>query len=157
MKAPDERALLADLKNPTFKLGQIERRWRLVSIEWPWVFISVTAKDELEYLLRFNCSAYPSSPPTAGPWDESHNAILHPDKWPKSKGGRVGSVFRSDWKGGTALYIPCDRISIEGHDNWKHEMPSKIWRPADGIIQYLELVHELLNCQDYKAQSIAAA
>jgi hypothetical protein len=28
-------------------------------------------------------------------------------------------------------------------------MPSKIWRPSDGIVQYLELVHELLHCRDY--------
>ena len=60
-------------------------------------------------------------------------------------------MFRPDWKGGTALYLPCDRESIAGHDNWRHEMPSKIWRPSAGIVQYLELVHELLNCADYCA------
>ena len=66
-------------------------------------------------------------------------------------------MFRPDWKGGTALYLPCDRESIAGHDNWRHELPSKIWRPAAGINQYLELVHELLNCADYCAPVGAAA
>ena len=60
-------------------------------------------------------------------------------------------------KGGTALYLPCDRESIVGHDNWRHELPSKIWRPAAGINQYLELVHELLNCADYCPPLGAAA
>ena len=66
-------------------------------------------------------------------------------------------VFRPDWKGGTALYLPCDRESIAGHDNWRHELPSKIWRPAAGINQCLELVHELLNCADYCPPLGAAA
>jgi hypothetical protein len=53
--------------------------------------------------------------------------------------------------------LPCDRESITGHDNWRHELPSKIWRPAAGISQYLELVHELLNCADYCPPVGAAA
>ena len=64
---------------------------------------------------------------------EATNAVLAADQWPKGAGGRVTSVFRTNWKGGTALYLPCDRVSIQGHDNWRTEMPSKIWRPADGI------------------------
>jgi hypothetical protein len=69
----------------------------------------------------------------------------------------VSAVFRTDWKNGTALYLPCDRESFAGHDNWRHEMPSKIWRPVDGIVQYLELVHELLQSRDYTAPVRAAA
>ena len=76
-----------------------------------------------------------------------YETILPFNRWPRSKGGRLGTVFRPDWKGGTALYLPCDRESIAGHDNWRHELPSKIWRPAAGINQYLEFVHELLNCR----------
>ena len=69
----------------------------------------------------------------------------------------MSSVFRSDWKGGIALYLPCDRVSIQGHDNWRTEMPSKIWRPTDGIVQYLELVYELLHSRDYVLADRAAA
>ena len=69
----------------------------------------------------------------------------------------MSAVFRTDWKNGTALYLPCDRESFVGHDNWRHEMPSKIWRPGDGIVQYLELVHELLQSRDYAAPVRAAA
>lgn len=149
MSGPDERAFEADLAKARFRLGQVEKRWRLVSITWPFALIGVTAKDGREYLLRFNCSGYPQSPPTAGPWDPACDAILAFDLWPRSQGGRLGSVFRTDWKGGSALYLPCDRESIAGHDNWRTEMPSKIWNPTTGIVHYLELVHELLNCKDY--------
>lgn len=149
MSGPDERAFEADVAKARFRLGQVEKRWCLVNITWPFALISVTAKDGREYILRFNCSGYPQSPPTAGPWDTNRDAILAFDLWPRSQGGRLGSVFRTEWKGGSALYLPCDRESIAGHDNWRTEMPSKIWNPTTGIVQYLELVHELLNCKDY--------
>jgi hypothetical protein len=149
VSAPDERAFEGDLAKAKFRLGQAEARWRLLNVAWPLALIAVTAKDGREYVLRFNCSGYPQAPPTAGPWDVDRNAILAFDRWPRSQGGRVGCVFRTNWKNGSALYLPCDRESIAGHDNWRSEMPSKIWRPSDGIVQYLELVHELLHCRDY--------
>ena len=149
MPGPDERALRADLAKPAFQLGEREGRWRLVDVNWPFAFIGVTAKDGTEFILRLNCHDYPQTPPTGGPWDIARNAVLAFDRWPRTSGGRVGAVFNTGWKGGTALYLPCDRESITGHENWRNEMPSKIWRPADGIIQYLELVRELLHCRDY--------
>jgi hypothetical protein len=157
MSAPDERAFRADVAKAAFRLGQAEGRWLLVDVTWPFALISVTAKDGVAYLLRFNCMGYPQAPPTAGPWDLDRNAILAFDQWPKSGGGRVGAVFNSGWKMGTALYLPCDRESVAGHDNWRTEMPSKIWRPSEGIIQYLELVHELLHCRDYSPPARATA
>lgn len=157
MSAPDERAFVADAAKASFRLGQVEKRWRLVMVTWPLALIGITARDSYEYIFRFNCSGYPQCPPTAGPWDVNRNAILAFDLWPRSKGGRVGSVFRTGWKGGSALYLPCDRESIAGHDNWRTEMPSKIWDPAVGIVQYLELVHELLNCSDYAPPLRSAA
>jgi hypothetical protein len=152
---PDERALRADVAKANFRLGQLEGRWRLVDIAWPHVLIGVVAKDGREYVLRFECSGYPQTAPTAGPWDPQQNAILVFDKWPRSGGGRVGCVFNREWKNGTALYLPCDRGTLGGHDHWRNEMPSKMWRPSEGIIQYLELVHELLHCRDYSSPLVA--
>lgn len=149
MSAPDERAFEADVAKAAFRLGQAESQWRLLKTMWPFVFISVTAKDGRAYTLRFNCAGYPQTPPTAGPWDIERNAVLAFDLWPRGLSGRVKAVFRTDWKNGTALYLPCDRESIAGHPNWSTEMPSKIWRPVDGILQYLELVYELLQSRDY--------
>jgi len=157
MSAPDERALEADLAKPSFRLGQLEGRWCLIRTNWPHTQIAIRAKDDREFTLRFECSGYPQTPPTAGPWDTEKQSILAFDQWPKSRGGRVGAVFNSGWKAGTALYLPCDREGIAGHENWRNEMPSKIWRPEDGIIQYLELVHELLHSRDYLPNHCAAA
>ena len=157
MSAPDLRAFEADVAKATFRLGEVERRWRLNKTNWPFVLIAVTARDQKEYVFRFDCQGYPQTAPTGGPWDLTRNAILAFDCWPCGNGGRVSAVFRTDWKNGAALYLPCDRESFTGHENWRHEMPSKIWRPKDGIVQYLELVHELLNCEDYAPPACTAA
>lgn len=154
---PDERALRADVAKAAFRLAQAEDRWRLIIINWPIAVISVTAGDGTEFALRFDCSGYPANSPTARPWDAKTDAPLPFDRWPGSKGGRVKAVFRTDWKDGTALYLPCDRVSREGHDNWRQETPTMIWCPERGIIQYLEIVHELLNCADYQPSARAAA
>lgn len=154
--APDENALRADVAKATFRLGAAEKRWRLLKVEWPYVFIAITAKDSREYLLRFNCAGFPVTPPTAGPWDVGRNAVLAQDLWPRSSGGRLGAVFNPGWKGGIALYLPCDRETIVGHEAWTTQMPSKIWRPSSGLVQYLEIVHELLNCSDYTPPARAA-
>lgn len=154
---PDERALRADVAKPAFRLAQSEGRWRLIDISWPSVVIAVAARDGTAFALRFDCSGYPANAPTARPWDAQLDAPLAFDRWPGSKGGRVRAVFRPDWKGGTALYLPCDRVSREGHDNWRVETPTMIWRPERGIVQYLEIVYELLNCADYQPPARAAA
>ncbi|MER8674601.1 hypothetical protein [Mesorhizobium sp. M0037] len=154
---PDERALRADLGKPAFRLAQSEGRFRLINIAWPIAVIGVTASDGHEFALRFDCSGYPATAPTARVWDAERNTAPAIGQWPKSKGGRVKAVFRPDWKDGSALYLPCDRVSREGHDNWLQETPTMIWRPDRGILQYLEIVHELLNCGDYQPVACAAA
>lgn len=153
---PDRRAFEADIAKATFRIGQAEGQWRLIQIEWPFAFIAVTARDGRAYVLRLNCAGYPRIAPTGGPWDMKSNRVLAADLWPRGRGGRVATVFRTDWKNGSALYLPCDRESFLGHDHWRGEMPSKIWRPQDGIVQYLELVHELLQSCDYAPPHQAA-
>ena len=156
MNAPDERAFQADLERAPFRLGVAEGRWSFVSAAGTIAIIAVTAKDGRAYELRFDIGGYPQQPPTARLWDSVTSMPLPGAKWPRScQSGRLGAVFRHDWKSGTALYLPCDRESLAGHDNWRTEMPSKIWRPSVGIVHYLELVHELLQCRDYAAPRAA--
>lgn len=59
-------------------------------------------------------------------------------------------AFRVDWENGRALYIPCDRVAIAGHPNWRAEHRGWLWNPAEGIIRYVRLVHEILNEEDYQ-------
>jgi hypothetical protein len=152
--SPDEKALRSDAESGRFLAGEARGRWRLISIEWPCVHIGVTAKDYQEFVLRFDCAGYPHNPPTARLWDTARNAPLPLGDWPKG-GGRISAVFNPKWKSGAALYLPCDRTAIEGHDNWRREHPAKIWNPTKGIAQYVEIVHELLQSRDYIARAAA--
>lgn len=151
---PDERAFRADVAKAAFHLGESEGRWHLLKIDWPYAHIGVSAIDNSGYVLRFNCTGYPQTAPTATLWDQVRDALLAPNKWPQSKGGRVSHVFNFNWQQGTALYLPCDRVALHGHEGWLTEHSAKIWRPADGITQYLEIVHALLNCADYQTPPV---
>ncbi len=145
---PDELVFRAHVASARFLAGEARGRWRLVSIVWPFAFLLVAAKDGRDFPMRFQCDNYPNMPPNGTFWDIEHNLRLPPDRWPKG-GGRVAASLKPSWKDGMALYLPCDRMSIEGHDNWRTEHPSKIWNPQRGIVQYLEIVHDILQSRDY--------
>lgn len=150
MSRPDERAFQADLERAPFLVGVADGRWKLIKTSGVIAIISIVARDGRAYSFRFDITGYPQVPPTARLWDSEADATLPVKYWPRScRGGRLGAVFRQDWKSGSALYLPCDREAIEGHDGWRTQMPSKIWQPDVGIVHYLEEVHELLQCSDY--------
>ncbi|MDR5751293.1 MULTISPECIES: hypothetical protein [unclassified Caballeronia] len=153
---PDARAFQADINGPLFQMGVADGRWQLVSLEWPYAVIEVTAAVGA-FALRFELAGFPVKPPTAQPWDVALNAPLAHNKWPGSRGGRVRDVFRTDWLGGTALYIACDRRTIEGHQNWVTQMPARLWKPDGSIVTYLEEIHALLNSPDFSPPLVAAA
>ena len=94
-------------------------------------FATVTARDGTEFCLRFDCAGYPRRRRQRGCGTSGRNAPLAGHAFcPGSKGGRVKAVFRPDWKNGTAPYLPCDRVSREGHENWRVETPTMIWDPT---------------------------
>ncbi|HUD88647.1 MAG TPA: hypothetical protein VMR17_19550 [Xanthobacteraceae bacterium] len=149
---PDRVLLELDLAAPEFRCGEVEGRWRHVVTSWPYVVITVAApprpRAPAEFGFRFNCTGYRRAPVTAQPWDCAANQPLPAAQWPT--GPRiVSSVFRPEWKHGQCLYLPCDRMSIEGHDNWRNEHPSRLWQPDRGIICYLEQLNGLFFDSDY--------
>ena len=150
---PDERALRADLSAGAFQLGVHENRWRLGDIAWPYVQIAITAANRdnapLAYWFRFDCEGYPQTAPTARPWDCEANEPLAAALWPNGS-SCIPAVFRPDWKDGVCLYLPCDRIAAQGHDNWPIDYPALQWSPQRGIVLYLNEIHSLLNSSDYK-------
>ena len=152
LEPPDKSTFRVHLASPEFRCGEFERRWRLISLNWPYAIIVVSASDRpgapTEFGFRFLCDRYPSVPVSAQPWDLVTGAPLPAAKWPKGK-RVVPSVFRPDWKQGSCLYLPADRNSIEGHPAWAHQHPSRLWRPEIGIICYLDIIHELLQSTDY--------
>lgn len=148
----DEQVFRSDIAAGPFQSGLDRGRWRLLSIKWPHALIAVQAADTAggppDYALRFECINYPQSPPTAQPWDAERDVPLAPERWP-SGAKRLSLAFNPGWRGGQCLYLPCDRLSIEGHDPWRTQHPSMIWSPASDITHYLRIVHDLLNSSDY--------
>ena len=150
---PDEQAFLDEVAEGGFQLAVHLGRWRIVLIAWPTVEVEISAAPRAgapdTYGFRFDCTGFPQNPPTARPWACASGTPLPFGQWPAGA-RRVSAVFRPDWRNGTCLYAPCDRVSIAGHANWRQEHPAYVWRPEKGLQQYLEFLHELLNSEDYK-------
>jgi hypothetical protein len=149
---PDRLLVEQDLAAAEFRCGEAEGRWRFVSMRWPHVVIAVSAparpQGPAEFAFRFECSGYRQTAVTAQPWDLARNGPLPRAQWPAGA-VFIAAVFRPDWKNGTCLYLPCDRISIEGHTDWPAKYPSRLWNPARGIICYLEQIYDLFHHSDY--------
>lgn len=147
-----EKVYRAHLERGPFQSGIDRGRWRLASVAWPHSVIAVEATERAnapaEYVFRFELANYPVTAPTAQPWNEAGNAPLDGTRWPGGR-GRVPLAFNPDWKGGSGLYLPCDRHAIEGHDAWRAQHPEMIWNPKGDITQYLRIIHDLLNSEDY--------
>ena len=148
----DEQVFRRDLESGPFQSGCDRGRWHLHDLDWPHAIIAIQAaireNSPTDYALRFECTDYPQAPPTAQPWDAEKEVPLPFTRWP---GGtrRVPLAFNPNWKSGKCLYLPCDRLSIEGHEAWRNQHPSMIWSPESDITLYLGIVHELLNSSDY--------
>lgn len=143
-----QAALIAHLAEGPFLSGADKGRWALVKLNWPYLYVDVFAYNGDKYTLRLDCSGYPKQPPTGAFWDTVADRPLPANKWPRA-GGRCGQALRPDWEQGTALYIPCDRKSIAGHDQWASLYPSWLWKPSIGITSYLNVVVELIGGADY--------
>lgn len=145
---PDARAFGADISEALFRQGEVDGKWQLRRFGWPHALIDVAAKVGF-FTFRFELSQFPILPPTAQLWDAETDGPLAHDKWPRSRGGRVKDVFRVDWQQGTALYLACDRVTIQTHPQWVTQMPARLWRAGGSIVQYLEELHVLLNSEDF--------
>lgn len=156
---PDERAFIADLKGARFRAGVDRGDWRVVDETWAWPnpILAVAAPDRAhapaEFALRFTVDHYPTLAPTAAPWDADKGCPLAHDLWPT--GGRVAVAFNPSWNAG-AIYIPCDRQAISGHDGWLQQHRAYLWDQSKDIVDYLRLVHELLHSPGYTGVRRAA-
>jgi hypothetical protein len=148
----DEKVFRAHLERGPFQSGVDRGRWRLITVDWPHAVIAVRAAERVngpaEYSFRFLLNDYPQTPPTAQPWKAEQGAALNFAHWPGGR-SRVPLAFNPGWKNGVCLYLPCDREAIIGHDPWRTQHPEMIWSPAGDITQYLRIVYDLLNSEDY--------
>lgn len=161
MKKPDQRAFEADVEDADFQIGVVKRLWGLAEATlggddtaWPKVLLWVTSaarpNSPDRYYLLLDLENYRTVAPTGSFWDVMRRQALPGERWPKGKpNSRVAKVFRTDWKGCTALYHPYDRAANHDHINWKTEQPHLIWDSAHTIVDYLNEVYGLLNSGDY--------
>lgn len=150
-ESPDKCLFKAHLEGAPFVAGVDDGRWGIAGgeelKEWPfcrmWVQVDsrYTARQPLG--LRFRVDNYPALAPTAQPWNNESNAPLVPSDWPRGP-RNVSSVFNPGWNA-TALYAPCDRVAMAGHDAWRQVHPQWWWTPNHTIVEYLTFVFRVLN------------
>ena len=159
MVDPDERTFRRDLAAARFQAGVDRGDWRLVERKWTWPnpIIAVATAPRMdspdEVALRFTVDGYPTLAPTSAPWDADEHAPLPPELWPT--GGRVSLAFNPRWNA-NAIYIPCDRLAIAGHDPWLEQHKAYLWDPSKEIVDYLLVIHELLHSAGYSGIRRAA-
>jgi hypothetical protein len=149
---PDESLLKTHLGEAPYLSGCDAGKWGLVGtveeIAWPHAVFWVKADERFvasgRIDLRFTLDGYPRSAPTSCPWNIETNSQLEGDKYPRVP-GKFTRVFRTDWESGSALYAPCDRRAMTGHEPWKQQFPFWWWEAHFTIVKYLEFVHMVLN------------
>jgi hypothetical protein len=155
----DERVFREHLECGPFQSGVARDRWRLISMTWPHAIIAVSAasreKAPKQYAFRFELTNYPQSPPTAQLWDIEKGITLEHGKRPHGN-KRISLAFRTDWKDGQVLYLPCDRQALSSHTNWRTEHPDLLWSSDGDITQCLRIIHDLLNSIDYTGTNSAS-
>lgn len=155
---PDERTFRHHVAAGPFQAGVDRGDWWLVAIEWPHALIALAAPPRpgspSEVGLRFELTNYPQEAPTAQPWDLAADAPLPDALWPI--GDQASQVFNPGWNR-TALYIPCDRQAIAGHDGWLTQHQPYLWSPDRDITLYLRVVRGVLHGPGYSGVRQQAA
>jgi hypothetical protein len=145
---PDESILNSHLDAAPFQSGKDAGKWGLYDkTGWPnpifWVQADPRFLPAGRIYLRFNLQQYPQCAPTACPWDTEKNSRLESPQWPRGS-GNISTVFNPNWNP-NALYAPCDRIAMQGHEAWIQKHPQWWWQSSFTIVRYLEFVHQCLN------------
>jgi hypothetical protein len=149
---PDESLFKAHLEEAPFQSGADAGKWGLYGetkdLVWPhpilWVAASKLLVPASRIYLRFTADGYSAQAPTACPWNTETNLRLEDALWPKLS-GKFTKVFRHDWQIKNALYAPCDRLAMAGHEGWQQQFPFWWWQPHFTIVKYLSFVHLCVN------------
>ena len=155
---PGSRRLRADLADVPFLIGADEGRWGLVgdpADAWPdvtfWVAAAGRPASPERFGLRLNFEDYPARGPSGCFWDVDAGTWLPPTDWPKGS-GRVAEILRRDWaidRRKRALYHPLDGVTLSTHGGWQQTHAADVWRRDRDVSHYLDMVHRLLNSNDY--------
>jgi hypothetical protein len=142
---PGRLRLDRDLASGDFESGVGAGLWRLVSLSWPYLTVTITAGDGNQLAMRILIDGYPRAAPGGEPWNLDRGEALPASRWPT--GGTAGLVFRPDWSPANknAPYMACDRTGLAGHPGWANEHPARAWNPSRTIAFYLREVHHELR------------
>lgn len=151
---PDERLFRERVQGGAFALGEADGRWRLISVDWPQALVWVAAANRDGapdgYILCINLDRYPSQAPTAQFWSIEADAPLPLDQWPRgAPGSRVDRAFNPGWRR-DAIYMPCDRVALQGHGRWPTQYRRYLWTSKKDITFYLNIIHDLLHSTHYQ-------
>jgi hypothetical protein len=150
---PSQRDVQQHFASARFQAGVAAGRWRLVSVDWPFVLVAIAAaprKDSpSEYFIRFELEGYPQIAPTGEIWDNDANDPLAAAHRPK--GLRAALLFRVDGWGPAphAMYAPWERRALADHGDWAEKHPRAAWNPTRDLTFVLAQIHEILNADDY--------
>ena len=145
--APSEEVFQEHLNSAEYLSGQMEDSWGLTENEegpkWPFAVFWVIAKTGKKYFFRFDLNGYNEHAPTALLWNDAANVPLEQGEWPNWN-KRTQQVFRP-W-GKQCLYLPCDRMAIQGHKDWPQKHAYLVWKSyEDTIVKYLIELYQILN------------
>ncbi len=142
---PGSLRLRRDLLSDVVQNGVDAGDWRIAPLEWPILFVGVTAGDGQQLGLRLVVDGYPAIAPAGQPWDLIRGIVLPVPMWPT--GGTAPQVFRPDWsvQNGNAPYMACDRVGLSTHPDWARAYPDRAWNASRTISFYLSEVHHELR------------
>lgn len=142
------------ISQPEFRFGQEQGMWDVANapsgIDWPksviWVQTLERVAGSGRVYLLFDLTGYSEAAPTAVPCSAESGAVLPDAQWPRGN-SVIENVFRPGWRR-DALYLPCDRQALPGHNDWPQRFPHQLWATNPVITHYLRIVHQILNPPD---------
>lgn len=142
MPDPSLSRLEQDLRGAGVEAGAAAGQWRIVALDWPFLFVAIVAGDGNELGMRLRVDSYPALAPAGQPWDLGPDCALPYERWPT--GGTAPQVFRAaDWSraNGDAPYLACDRAGLKAHPEWASNHPARAWNAGRTIAFYLQEIH----------------
>jgi len=144
-----EAVVDTNIASVRFRAGAKRGSWRLISYEFPVLFMAVSAisptGDPEEYCFRFELTDFPGTAPEVKIWNQEKMAVLEIGNRPKGS-RRVLEAFKANWPelNGGSVYRPWERSGLQ-HNGWSTAHPGLAWHPGRDLSFILEDLHGLLT------------
>ncbi len=145
-ESPAARTVVAQLNAPRFQCGVEEGRWCVLALEFPHLYVSVSATDResgataaAEFHLL--CDGYPSPGPYVERWDFERKQKSAPPS--RGSPGYVDAL--KEWGGGTdsGIYRAWQR-GAANHNAWAQKRPDQAWHAGRDLTFIMERLYDLV-------------